>query len=110
MATFYVLPPRSCLDEAVRTFLTRFLPGLPLPAEVWSIVVDHLAQVANWPEDTFWIPRDELPEGAVSEALVEGYGAEPGDQVVEVHLARPPRTTVVPHQPVALAPSSGGLS
>ncbi len=100
MATFYLLPPRSCLDDAVSELFTRLLPGLPLPVDTWSVLVDHLAQVANWPRDSYWIPRDELPEGDVYEALVEGYGAEPGDQLIEVHLARPPRTAIVPNYPV----------
>jgi hypothetical protein len=87
MATFYLLPPRTCLDDAVGAVLSRFLPGLPIPADTWQAVIGNLAAVGNWPEDVFLIPRDDLPEcEAVADALAKGFGAEPGDHVVEVSL------------------------
>src|SRR5262245_29320542 len=90
MATFYLLPPREVLEHAVSELFGKLLPGLPLPADAWEVLAQHLSASANWP-DVFLVPRDELPEGDPSEALANVYGAEPGDRVVEVSLARPVR-------------------
>jgi hypothetical protein len=96
MATFYLLPPRACLEQAVSELFGKLLPGLPLPADAWDCVAQHLATVGGWPADVFLVPRDELPEGDATAALTECYGAEPGDRVVEVSLARPARVWSVP--------------
>jgi hypothetical protein len=91
MATFYLLPPRSSLEEALGEVLTRLLPGLPLPTESWDVVTDRVGSAANWPDDVFLVPRDDLPDDEpVGGALAAAYGAEPGDRVVEVSLARNP--------------------
>ena len=96
MATFYLLPPRTCLDDAVSALLGKLLPGLPVPADAWEALVQHFTTLANWPGDVFLVPRDDLPEGDPATALAECYGAEPGDRVVEVSLARPSRVWAVP--------------
>lgn len=95
MATFYLLPPRSCLEQSVCELFNKLLPGLPLPTDSWDSLTRELASAACWPADTFFVPRDELPEGEPGAALVECYGAEPGDRVVEVSLARPVRSWVL---------------
>jgi hypothetical protein len=91
MATFYVLPPREALEAAVSSLFAKLLPGLPLPADVWGTLSEHLARAAGWPDDVFLVPRDELPDGDAAEALAEGYGADAADRVIEVSLARGPR-------------------
>jgi len=91
MATFFVLPPRDVLEATVSSVFGKLLPGLPLPVDVWGTLSEHLARSANWPDDVFLVPRDELPEGDTAEALAEGYGADDSDRVVEVSLARAPR-------------------
>jgi hypothetical protein len=96
MATFYLLPPRASLEQAVAEVFGKLLPGLPLPAEQWADCADRLAAAAGWPADVFLVPKDELPDGEPAAALADAYGAEPGDRVVEVSLARPPRAWVVP--------------
>ena len=96
MATFYLLPPRACLEQTLGEVFTKLLPGLPLPADAWDAIAGELASAALWPTDLFFIPRDELPEGDTGAALVDGYGAEAGDRVIEVSLARPPRMWKVP--------------
>ena len=84
MATFYLLPARGCLEVALADFLAPLLPGLPLPPDAWDVVADRLASVAGWPGDVFLVPRDDLPaDEHVSESLASGYGAEPGDRVIE---------------------------
>lgn len=85
MATFYVLPPRSCLEDSLTALLGKLLPGLPLPVDAWDAVVDRLASIAGWPADVYLVPRDDLAPGeSVSESLESHFGAEPGDRVVEV--------------------------
>src|SRR2546423_76658 len=91
MATFYLLPPRACLEESLGDLLGRLLPGLPLPADAGDLVADRLAQSVGWPADVSLVPRDDLPEGEVAAALAAAFGAEPGDRVVEVGAGRPPR-------------------
>ncbi|QJW92772.1 hypothetical protein [Frigoriglobus tundricola] len=96
MATFYVLPPRACLEQAVSDLFGKLLPGLPLPVDSWDTLAAHIGTSAGWGDDVFLVPRDELPEGDVSEALAGGYGAEPADRVIEVSLARPARAWALP--------------
>lgn len=87
MATFYVLPPRPCLDELFGELLARLLPGLPVPPAVWDTVSRELAAAGGWPADTFLVPQDDLPDGEpVARALADGFGLEPGDRVVQVPL------------------------
>jgi hypothetical protein len=96
MATFYLLPPRTCLEQAIGELLARLLPGLPLPADSWEAVTDRVGSAASWPADVFLVPRDDLPEGEpVGGALAAAFGAEPGDRVVEVSLARGPTAAQV---------------
>lgn len=91
MATFYLLPPRACLEQTLGDMLTRFLPGLPLPAESWDTIVDRIGAAAKWPDDVFLIPRDDLPgDEPLDESLVAAFGAEPGDRVIEVSLSQKP--------------------
>lgn len=96
MATFYLLPPRACLERAVADLFGKLLPGLPLPADLWDDSARALATAGAWPADVFLVPKDELPEGDVTAALAEWFGAEPGDRVVEVGLARPARAWEMP--------------
>lgn len=85
MATFYLLPPRAILEQAIGDVLARLLPGLPIPAETWETVTNGIGSAAGWPVDVFLVPRDDLPEGEpVGEALAAAFGAEPGDRVIEV--------------------------
>jgi hypothetical protein len=94
MATFYLLPPRQCLEQALGEVLARLLPGLPLPPDTWDVITERLGSAANWPAEVFLVPRDDLPEGEpVGEALASAFGAEPGDRVCEVSLARGPAAT-----------------
>jgi hypothetical protein len=110
MATFYLLPPRTCLEQAFGELLARLLPGLPLPVESWEAITDRIGSAANWPDDVFLVPRDDLPEGdPVGESLAAAFGAEPGDRVVEVSLARGPsaaRAWVLPASGVPRVPAA----
>lgn len=90
--------------------MARLLPGLPLPFESWDAIADRLGSDANWPDDVFLVPRDDLPEGEpVADSLAVALGGEPGDRVVEVSLARGPsaaRTWVLPSADVPRIPAA----
>ncbi len=87
MATFYLLPPRPCLEDVLTELLHKLLPGLPLPQMCWEVVAEALAGAGHWPEDVFLVPRDDLPEeNEPATALAVAFGATPGDVVVEVPL------------------------
>jgi hypothetical protein len=95
MATFYLLPPRACLDDAVAGLLARLLPGLPPPPDPWEAVAGRLA--GGWPADVYLVPKDDLPaDEPPADALAAGWGAEPGDRVVEVGPAGAAREWAVP--------------
>ncbi|HEX4611155.1 MAG TPA: hypothetical protein VH092_23390 [Urbifossiella sp.] len=80
MATFYLLPSRACLDDALAGFLGRLLPGLPVPAGSWDRIADRISR-----SGIYLVPRDDLPDDEpVADALATGFGAEPGDRVIEV--------------------------
>jgi hypothetical protein len=92
MATFYLLPPRACLEQSLGELLGRLLPGLPLPADAWDGLAERLTQSAGWPADVYLVPRDDLPEGEpVADALAAAFGAEPGDRVIEIGAGRAAR-------------------
>src|SRR6185437_13939862 len=63
MATFYVLPPRTCLEDSLGGLIGKLLPGLPLPVDAWDAVVERLAELGGWPADVYLIPRDDLSPG-----------------------------------------------
>jgi len=91
MATFYLLPPRACLEQSLGELLGRLLPGLPLPADAWDVLAERLLQSGR-PADVYLVPRDDLPDGEpVAGALASAFGAEPGDRVIEVGAGRAPR-------------------
>lgn len=83
MATFYVLPPRECLEHALADFLARVLPGLPSPQ--WD---DFLALIVR--PDVYFVHREDLPShGNLHADLALCFGAEPGDVVLEIGHATP---------------------
>jgi len=88
MATFYLLPPRPILEESFGRFLNTWLPGLRgsvvSGAELAGLLQEHLADRS----DVFVVFREDLPEGAdAEEGLRDGYGADLGDDIVELRLA-----------------------
>jgi hypothetical protein len=85
MATFYLLPPRASLDAALNDFLTKLIPGLSVPPGSWDLLADRLTSALNAEDEIYLIPRDDLPEDELpATSLMAGFGAEPGDRVVEV--------------------------
>ncbi len=85
MATFFVIPPRECLEQAVAEFLARVLPGLPTDPRVTESILAAIEFEANRADDVYLIHREDLPGlGRLERDLREGFGAEAGDQIVEV--------------------------
>jgi hypothetical protein len=85
MATFYLIPPRECLEQAVAEFLTRVLPSLPTDPSIAEALLAAVEFEANRTDDAYLIHREDLPgyRDVVTD-LIEEFGAEPGDRVVEI--------------------------
>jgi hypothetical protein len=91
MATFYLLPPRPFLAERLAGFLQALLPGLDWDADARAGLADVVGTVASGRPGVYLVFREDLPAGEPpARALVDGCGAEPGDEVVEVRPG--PRT------------------
>ena len=91
MATFYLLPPRHFLGRCFAGYLQTVFPGLEWTGPSWSNLADTLATTTEAHADVYVVYREELPDGEeVGRALADGFGAETGDEVVEVRAgARP---------------------
>jgi hypothetical protein len=91
MAVFYLLPPRPLLGQHFAGYLRALFPGLEWADPTWTELADTVASAARLHDGVYVVCREELPEGEdVERALADGYGAEPGDEVVEVSAgARP---------------------
>src|SRR5262245_24783237 len=91
MSTFYLLPPRPVIADAFAAFLNQFFPGLDWDAAMRTNMAHALGAAASGRPDVFVVYRDDLPEGeAPSRVLAEIYGAEPGDEVVELRFTGRP--------------------
>lgn len=85
MATFYLLPPRPILGERFARYLKTLFPGLDWGAGAWSDLADTLGGVAVGHPDVYVVFGEELPEGDHrAQALAESFGAEAGDEVIEI--------------------------
>ncbi len=86
MSTFYVLPPRPLPARPWAAFLSTLLPGLEGARFTWGDLAEALGTVLCPQDDVYLLHREDLPEGEdPADALVHGFGAEAGDEVVEVH-------------------------
>ncbi len=88
MSTFYVLPPRPQLGERFASFLEALFPGLRWPSRSWVELAEVLQAAVVARPGVYVVFRDEVESGDVDPQLVECFGAEPGDEVVEVSLHR----------------------
>jgi hypothetical protein len=92
MATFYLLPPRPILGDHLLDSLERFLPGLDWTISARRHLMEVFLDSLDLADDIFLVFREDLPHGVPAEvALVDGYGAEPGDEVIEVRSGLPTR-------------------
>lgn len=84
MSVFYLLPPRPFLGDRFAAFLQTFFPGMDWDCSQRAALANVLGDAAE-ARGAFVIYRDDLPgDEAPMQALRHGFGAEPGDEVVEV--------------------------
>jgi hypothetical protein len=73
------------LGERFARFLHALFPGLEWESTTWSALAESLSEATLHHPDVYVIYGEELPEGQdVVETLVDGFGAEAGDEVIEV--------------------------
>jgi hypothetical protein len=85
MSTFYVLPPRPLLAARFAHALKGLLPGLDWCKLSWTELADVLGAAASCHPEVYVVHQEDLPDGEEQgQALADGFGAEPGDEVVEV--------------------------
>jgi hypothetical protein len=79
------MPPRPLLGDHLAAYLATWLPGLDWDADTRLNLSEALRAAATCLPDVYLVFRDELPEGiATSQALIDSFGAEEGDDVIEV--------------------------
>jgi hypothetical protein len=91
MSTFYLLPPRPLLADRFAAFLRLLFPGLDWDAARRPGLTGALEAAVLEHDDVYVVYREDLPEGQpLPQALAEAFGAEAGDEVVEVHATGRP--------------------
>jgi len=87
MSIFYLLPPRSLLGDRLAAFLQPLFPGLDWDSRMRLNLADVVGTAAGAHPDVYVVYREELPPGEpMEQALAHGFGAESGDEVVEIRL------------------------
>jgi hypothetical protein len=89
MSTFYLLPPRPLLGQRFGEFLASMFPGLTWDRSVWSDLAEALGAAASCHPDVYVVYREDLPEGELARNLSHFFGAQAGDEVVEVNTSNP---------------------
>ncbi|HYV37102.1 MAG TPA: hypothetical protein VE988_15455, partial [Gemmataceae bacterium] len=85
MSTFYILPPRPLVGQQVIHFLQSWFPGLSWDSVNRAELAETFSAAACKSPGAYVVFREDLPEGVeIPQALQSDFGAEPGDEVVEV--------------------------
>jgi hypothetical protein len=88
VSTFYLLPPRPTFGHEVVRFLQSWFPGLAWTHVPSTELAESLGATAGQQPGVYIVFREDLPEGVeLQQALRDDFGAEPGDEVVEVASA-----------------------
>ena len=104
MATYFLLPPRPSIGEHFATYLEKLFPGQKWNGEEWGDLAEMLGSLLARRRDVFVIFGEELPYGAdPMEVLAAAYGAEDGDEIMEIKLADSSRRPTVSRRLVAAA-------
>jgi hypothetical protein len=86
MATFYLLPSRHALGQRFSDFLAAVFPGLSWTRGAWSDLAETLGAAAGGHSGVYVVFREDLAdEHEPEESLARDFGAEPGDDVIELH-------------------------
>jgi hypothetical protein len=90
VSIFYVLPARPVLGEHFAGYLASLFPGLKWRQSAWTNLAETLGAAAVQHGDVYVLYRDDLPdEDDLTQVLVEGFGAEEGDQIIEIQAGPP---------------------
>lgn len=92
MTTFYLLPPRAVLGHRVFAALGIPLAQSPVCAELADAIsktIETMGALVVYRDD---LPLDEEP----ARALVDGFGAEAGDEIIEIGSDHAPRHWQLP--------------
>jgi hypothetical protein len=85
VSTYYLLPSLSFLGDHLADSLGPCFPGLNWSVAQRQQLAEILVESIDGQADALILFREELPTGvAVEQALVAGFGASVGDEVVEV--------------------------
>ena len=85
MSTFYLLHPRPVLGDRAANSLHMILPGVDCDGATRFHLTAASHAAAEIHNDVFIVYRDDLPEGEpVLESLRDAYGAEEGDEIIEI--------------------------
>jgi hypothetical protein len=85
VSTFYLLPPRPLLGEHFANYLKTLFPSLDWASSTWTELGETVGATAAGRPDVFVVFREDLPDGEdLAQALANGFGAEAGDEVIEV--------------------------
>jgi len=83
-STFYLVSSRVDLGERLVNYLASLFPGLQPQGYSVDDWADVLAELAEKNPNVFVIYREDLEDEDLEEALIDLYGADEGDLVVEV--------------------------
>jgi hypothetical protein len=87
MATFYLLPPRALLGQRLLATLGISEIQLPLTTELAEALGSAVEATG-----AFVVFQDDLPSKEdVEQFLIDGFGAEVGDEVIEATIDSAPR-------------------
>ena len=104
MSTFYLLPPRPLLADQIADYLKGLFPGLTWDTADRLDFVESLTAAATRQPGVYVVFREELPDGEPArQALVDGFGAEDGDDVIELRPGPRPGELVARRWPVRAA-------
>jgi hypothetical protein len=85
VSTFYLLPPRALVGQQFARFLHSYFPELDLATVSRAELAEFVSATAAQQPDLYVIFREDLPQNIeLRRTLVDDFGAEPGDEVVEV--------------------------
>src|SRR5438874_11950675 len=86
MATFYVLPSPAFLGKSFEPHLRLLFPGLNWDETALVHLAKQVSTALAQHPNVYLLHQHELTEGAdVVQATVDGFGAESGDEVIEMH-------------------------